>query len=242
MPSCAPSSRRTRRWLPGFHADLESYADRSMKILIAVATIGISAVFIVAVVIARLGIARPLSRLTGVMERLAQNDLAIEVPALRGRDEIAQMAGAVLVFKDNAARVLSLQDEQASERDAARKEQADALKQLADTVEHEIGVAVKRLSAESDRVTHNVDELRSPAARASASAGSVSSAASKALSNAEAVTWARPNSSTRRSARSAAASAMRAARSAAPCRPAVAPSKRWRGWRAKSIGSATSRG
>ncbi len=170
------------------HADLESYADRSLKLLIAVATIGITAVFIIAVVIARLGIARPLSRLTEVMERLAHNDLTVEVPTLRGRDEIVQMAGAVLVFKDNAARVLSLQEEQAREREAARREQADALRQLADTVEHEIGVAVERLSVESDRVTQNVDELRNSAARASASAESVSSAAGRALSNAEAVT------------------------------------------------------
>ncbi|MBL8698065.1 MAG: HAMP domain-containing protein [Alphaproteobacteria bacterium] len=170
------------------HEDLDSYAERSLTILIAVATLGIGIVFLVSLAVARYGIAKPLVNLTGVMERLSNNDLDVAVPVIAGGDEVAQMAKAVLVFKENAARVQALRDQQEREREAARREQAEALRNLADTVEREIRVAVERLSEESGRVTENVGALRGSAARTSANADSVSSAAREALANAETVT------------------------------------------------------
>lgn len=169
-------------------ADLESYADRSLAALILVATIGTGLVFLIALALARFGITRPLGGLIHAMERLSRDDLAVEIPAARGRDEIARMATAVAVFKDNAERIRVLGAEQERQREAARREQVEALRSLANTVEQEIQGAVERLSIESGEVRHNVAELRQLAARTSTNANTMSEAASHALNNTESIT------------------------------------------------------
>src|SRR3546814_3135847 len=46
-------------------------------------------------------ISRPVTAMTRAMQRLAEKDLDVEVPATGQRDEIGAMAQAVLVFKEN---------------------------------------------------------------------------------------------------------------------------------------------
>jgi methyl-accepting chemotaxis protein len=68
-----------------------------MQILLAVATliVGLSVWVILRKVSA------PLGRITGSMSTLAGGDLTAEIPPATGRDEIAAMTQALLVFKDN---------------------------------------------------------------------------------------------------------------------------------------------
>lgn len=47
------------------------------------------------------GIARPLGAMTQAMRKLADGDTGVEIPARDGRDEIAEMAGTVDVFRRN---------------------------------------------------------------------------------------------------------------------------------------------
>ncbi|HEY1475437.1 MAG TPA: HAMP domain-containing methyl-accepting chemotaxis protein [Pseudolabrys sp.] len=46
-------------------------------------------------------IARPLDKLAGVMGQLADGDTSARIPAIDARDEIGEMARAVIVFRDN---------------------------------------------------------------------------------------------------------------------------------------------
>lgn len=55
-----------------------------------------------------LHLSRPLRRITQTMGRLSENDLQISVPHHLRKDEIGQMAKAVLVFRDNAIKVQEL--------------------------------------------------------------------------------------------------------------------------------------
>ena len=57
-------------------------------------------------------VAGPISRLTQTMRRLADNDLAAEVPHATRTDEIGDMARAVEVFKQNAHRMEDLTAEE----------------------------------------------------------------------------------------------------------------------------------
>jgi methyl-accepting chemotaxis protein len=184
LQAIAEADRQTATAL---HDDLDAYARRSLMVLMLVATIGIALALIVATLLTRFGIARPVARLTTAMKQLAGGDLAAEVPPASGRDELAQMTSAVQVFKDNALRMRELQAAQESEREVARLAQANALRALADTVERDIRAAVDRLGRQTERVTDHVGGMKESADRVSSDAQSVTKAASEALANTETV-------------------------------------------------------
>jgi methyl-accepting chemotaxis protein len=70
------------------------------------------------------GISRPVLRMTDAMNALAAGKLEQEIPALGRRDEIGQMAQAMLVFRQNAQATLRLQGEADRVRVAKDRRQA----------------------------------------------------------------------------------------------------------------------
>lgn len=79
----------------------------------------------IAVLISR-SITVPISRLTDAMKSLAAGMLKTEVPSTARKDEIGNMAAAVLVFKDNAVRIASLSAEE-EQLEKQRKEEHRAM-------------------------------------------------------------------------------------------------------------------
>jgi methyl-accepting chemotaxis protein len=69
-------------------------------------------------------IARPVAAMTNVMRRLAAGDNSVEVPAMGRKDEIGDMAAAVLYFKDAAIEKIRIEQAAAEERQAAEGERA----------------------------------------------------------------------------------------------------------------------
>ncbi len=105
--------------------------------------IGVSGAVLIAVILGLLlsrMIAAPITALTSVMGRLAAGDNSVEVPALGRKDEIGEMARAVLVFKDGAIEKINL--EQQSERT-----------RVASDNERSRNEAERTQSAEEDQVT-----------------------------------------------------------------------------------------
>ncbi len=77
-------------------------------------------------------IAHPIKEMTGVMGRLAADDLAATVTGLDRKDEIGQMAGAVQVFKQNAIDKKRMEAEQRAADEATRNaEQAQRQRESA---------------------------------------------------------------------------------------------------------------
>lgn len=73
---------------------------------------------------------RPLSRITGTMKQMAKGQMDAEIPYRHLGDEIGDMAGALVVFRDTAIRAEKLQSEQAdAEREKARRDRALAKKE-----------------------------------------------------------------------------------------------------------------
>jgi methyl-accepting chemotaxis protein len=105
------------------------------------------------------GIARPVARMTQAMRALADGKLETDVPAQERRDEIGEMAQAVLVFRDNAQAVARLEAEQV---EAARKA-ADArrtmFRELADSLEQQVGSVVTRLGQSGTSLQHTATTL-----------------------------------------------------------------------------------
>ncbi|GAB0116149.1 methyl-accepting chemotaxis protein [Acidisoma sp. 7E03] len=76
-------------------------------------------------IFANRSIARPATRLTGVMLHLADGDHAVDIPGLGRKDEIGQMAKAVEVFKQNAVEKVRLEAETAEQRAHAEAQRAE---------------------------------------------------------------------------------------------------------------------
>ncbi|MGE5477161.1 MAG: methyl-accepting chemotaxis protein [Bacteroidales bacterium] len=133
------------------------------------------------------GIYAPLKRMAQVMNRLAEGDLAVEVPSRDRADEVGDMAQAVQVFKDNAAQAESLRASQEQERARAEAEKLAALQTMADTVERETRAVVDRVADRTDQMCANAGEMAASAQQVSTNSQSVAAAAAQALANAQAV-------------------------------------------------------
>jgi methyl-accepting chemotaxis protein len=64
---------------------------------------------------------RPIGRLTRAMQRIAADELDIEVPGIKRRDEIGAMAHAVEVFRENGLKIRALSEEERATAEAARQ-------------------------------------------------------------------------------------------------------------------------
>jgi methyl-accepting chemotaxis protein len=99
----------------------------ALILLVAVATL--------LVVINR--VLRPLGRITNAMKRIANDELDIEVPGIKRRDEIGAMAHAVEVFRENGLKIRALgEEERATAEETQRRaaETAEMGASLSDTV------------------------------------------------------------------------------------------------------------
>ncbi len=135
---------------------------------------GIALVSLLAALAVGRSIARPVSRLSALMHRLAEGDKSISVP-VEGRDEIAGMARAVQVFKDNMIRNDELQAE-AERRQQLELERAERVAALTRDFDaevtaplHDLAAAAAQLKATSAEMTRNASrsgERSSAVARA----------------------------------------------------------------------------
>ena len=94
------------------------------------------------------GISRPLVRMTGEMEKLADGDTGIAVTGTERRDEIGAMAATLQVFRDNAVENERLMAEQKRQQKASEdRDRKDAERQMAD----EKARAIQAETAEQDK-------------------------------------------------------------------------------------------
>jgi methyl-accepting chemotaxis protein len=94
-------------------------------------------------------IVRSIGQMTGVMSEIADGNTSVAVPCVSRRDEMGAMARALLIFKDNAQRVVSMQAERGALERAARAEKTAAMNRLADDFEAKIGEIVETVSSAS---------------------------------------------------------------------------------------------
>ncbi len=160
--------------------------------------LGISvAVLVLALVVAALAfwvivarVVRPVGQLTTAMRRLAENDLEVEVPGTTRTDEIGQMAGSVLTFKENAIEAERLRKEQEAMRaDQKRKDEEAAEREkqsrhdLADSFEKSVGDIVEGVSAASTELQSSAQSMATISEETSTQSTTVAAAAEQAAAN-----------------------------------------------------------
>ena len=99
-----------------------------------------------------LGVIQPMTRMTGVMTRLAAGELDTAIPSLNRADEVGAMASAVQVFRDNALRVQAMESEQAGLKQKAEEDRKAAMSRVADGFEQTIGKIVEAVSSASSEI------------------------------------------------------------------------------------------
>ena len=133
------------------------------------------------------GITKPLNRMTIAMKDLAVGKLDIEVPGIGRRDEVGEMADALLIFKEQAvekSRLLALQE---AERQQAIDTRKQTMQDMAGVVERETTTAVNAVGDTAGDVRTAAEEMSQFAAAVSVDTQSVASASEQALASAQTV-------------------------------------------------------
>ncbi|MBR0822856.1 methyl-accepting chemotaxis protein [Bradyrhizobium liaoningense] len=141
---------------------------------------------IVAFLIAR-SIVGPLTSMTRAMGLLAGGNLEVEIPGRGKADEIGDMAKAIEVFKTNMIDTERLRTEQTEiEARQAESRKADMVR-LADQFEQAVGEIVDTVSSASNELEASAGTLTTTASRAHGLSTEVASASQEASANVQAV-------------------------------------------------------
>ncbi|SMF90115.1 Methyl-accepting chemotaxis protein [Azospirillum oryzae] len=146
---------------------------RSMLILFAAASL-FGATALAWIVVGRMIVTR-ISRLSDAMRAIAGGDLDTAVPSGGNRDEIADMAEALLVFRDTALYAADANARAEAERARASQERRRALVETADDFEtsvsavlEQVGRAAVEMRTLAQRMSQNAETTSSEAATAAA--------------------------------------------------------------------------
>ena len=163
-------------------AAMESAVIDAVSIAVGAILTGLLAAFVIGA-----SITRPVSAMTSAMQRLAQGDKTVDIPATDHRDELGDMAKAVEVFKTNALEVERLERErQESERQAAEDRRAAMLK-LADDFEQHVSGVVHEVSRSAKDMHETATVLSANSEETTRQSATVASASEQAAANVQTV-------------------------------------------------------
>ena len=128
-----------------------------------------------------------LGNLKTAMHRLANGELTTDVPGTGRRDEIGEMASAVLVFKQGMAEAERLRAEQDAAKQRAAAEHKASLNSLANGFERQVGRLVETLATRSTDLESIARSVTGTANLSNQQAASVAAAAEEASAASQAV-------------------------------------------------------
>jgi methyl-accepting chemotaxis protein len=164
-----------------FRETATSIGQQTYTIVLALLIVTLATGVGIALALAR-GIARPIGSITATMSRLAGGDREVDVPAVSRKDEIGEMAQAVLVFRQNAIETDRLNAEQA-EMHAAQARRAAKLAELAADFERDVDKSIGAVDLASRGMERSAATLTATAGRTTAQAAEVAKASTLASSN-----------------------------------------------------------
>ncbi len=169
-------------------SDASRTRDRELaNFLILAGTAGAAFLAVLLALLLGRGIVNPLRAITGAMERLADNDLGTDIPGVSRKDEIADIARCVQVFKENAQRVRKLEQEQGEADARAEAEKRRALDELAASFEDSVGKVVAGLTAQVADVRARAETMATASTDSLVRADAVASSSEQSNANVKAV-------------------------------------------------------
>ncbi len=155
------------------------YMGAALAAFLLAATIGLS------LYIAR-GITGPVVAMTGAMGRLAEGDKSVESPATERKDEVGEMAKAVLVFKDNMIKADEMAAEQERER-VAKEQRAQQVEELAQNFDSAVSGMLKTMASAATELESTAQSMSATAEQTGNQSTTVASAAEQASANVQTV-------------------------------------------------------
>jgi len=132
-------------------------------------------------------LARPLSHLAAVMQRLARGDTAVAVTGTARADQIGDMARSIDIFRQNALEKSAMEAERGATATRNAAERQQAMHTLADAFEQEVGTVAERLAVGATDVRRGAETVSGTVDRLRHQALSVSAAAEQASANVQTV-------------------------------------------------------
>jgi methyl-accepting chemotaxis protein len=176
----------TSERIQSFGESREADGDLARAMLITGTLVAVLLAIGIAILLAR-SLVRPIGSMTSAMQSLANNDLSVEVPGLNRSDEIADMAQAVQVFKDNAERVHRLEAEEEQRVERAEQEKRRAMGELADHFEGSVGGVVRNLISFAEEVRARAENMKTASNEAGERATACAGSSEQSSANVQAV-------------------------------------------------------
>jgi methyl-accepting chemotaxis protein len=129
----------------------------------------------------------PIRATSATMRRLALGDMSVAIAGEGRRDEIGEMIGAVVVFRDGMKQAAHVAAEREKERQRATAEKRAALVDMAGRIEAESARAMDEISARTAAMAVTAERMRTSANDTGGSAQGAVSAAARVLANADTV-------------------------------------------------------
>ncbi len=169
-------------------AELYGKTSRSAWIMLGVQVAGVALAFLLAFWVSLSKIVRPLTLLDGLMKRLAENDLTVEISEseLKRRDEVGLMARSVAVFKDNALAARRLEEAEKAAQ-AKQQQRAQAIESLTTGFDRSVNQVLEAVASASTELEATASNMSSTAKQSSAQATTVAAAAEQTSANVQTV-------------------------------------------------------
>jgi methyl-accepting chemotaxis protein len=159
---------------------------QSRVVLISLALASLAITLIVCWHYVGRGVVRRLANLQNSMKSIASGDLSAEIRA-SGSDEIADMAGALQIFKDNMIESNRLRAERSEMEKHVISERKSEMRKLADEFEAAIGEIVQTVSCASTELEASAITLTKTAEETQQLSGMVETASGEASNNVRSV-------------------------------------------------------
>lgn len=163
---------------PQASADVATTLRNTTIIAVVAFALGVAAAFL----IGRL-LSGSIARVVGRMNELAGGQLDIEIIGAERKDELGDMARALLVFQENGREKVRIEAEQKEAEAAAEAEKSRAMDAMADDFEANVNGVVTAVSSAAEQMVGLAEVLSEAANRASERSTAVAAASEEASTN-----------------------------------------------------------
>jgi methyl-accepting chemotaxis protein len=133
------------------------------------------------------GLVRPLDSICGAMDSLAKGNLSIEIPFVERHNEIGRIATSLNVFKDRLIEAAVQRSEREKVEQRVAIERKQTMNQIAGEFERSVGEIVETVSSASTELEASAGALTSTATRAQELTTIVAAASDEASANVQSV-------------------------------------------------------
>ena len=166
--------------------EAEHLEQKVLKVLIAVSITG-TLIFVLAAMFIMRGIIGPLLATKNYADELSNGNLDVDAPTHNFEDEINDMMQSLSVFKANAIEANRLREEQKQAEIRAEQDQKQAMLELAESFDNQVGGVINSLAAASTELQSSAESMRVIADDTSKSSGTVASSSETASTNVNSV-------------------------------------------------------